>query len=194
MRFIIGICLCFSIVFAYKDLGTVGKTYEIKEKDMIESFREEYEKLDKKKLMLDILKSVEKNLHADLGLPFCSENKTKTYNLIKPLENDIIIPEGDIFIPKGTIDESLKYQEASYIAANLNDDLDFNFYSKNRHPLLITSGDVRDKRIKKVIEKYILTKEIADVFHITCTPSILEFKQGILTIKEFHLTREEGKK
>lgn len=187
------VLLAFSIpcvLMAYKDFGIVGKTYPIKEEDALEAIQGEYKKINKKKLVLDILKSVENTLHADLNIPFCSENKTKTYDLVKPLENDLIIPEGDIFIPKGTIDESLKYQTASYVVVNMLDSIDFDFYNSNKHSLLIANGDIRDKRITSVVEKYILSEDIAKIFHITCTPSILNFENGILTIQEFYISRE----
>ncbi|RDU55071.1 hypothetical protein CQA49_00900 [Helicobacter sp. MIT 00-7814] len=181
-----------TFLFAYQDLGVVGKTYNIEEADAMEEFQKNADKVNKKELQYKILAAIEKNLHADLNLGFCKKDLTKSRDVRAILKQSVVIPEGDIYIPEGTVDTSLDYGTYAYLTINLNSKEEFEYYRKNRpqQSLLIATGDVRDERIKKVVEKFILDTDLARQLGITCTPSIVTLRNGILEVKEVYLKRE----
>lgn len=87
---------------AYKDLGTFGNTYDIVEKDLLDEMNKAAAKIDTNKLRYKVLESVKASLQGELNLPYCKENNIREKDISAIAQYDIDIPEGDIFIPKGT--------------------------------------------------------------------------------------------
>ncbi len=185
---------------AYKDLGTFGNTYDIVEKDLLDEMNKAAAKIDTNKLRYKVLESVKASLQGELNLPYCKENNIREKDISAIAQYDIDIPEGDIFIPKGTkasdmVSKKLKNASISYYIINLDAKEEIEHSKTKGLPsmVLVANGDMRDERLSHFKERYIISDTLAKQLDIRCTPSIIKVSKDTLSITEIKLKRKEKK-
>ncbi len=163
----------------------VGRTYDIAEKDALEDFQDEAEKIDWQKLIQEKQEeNVKKYQPKDLKkLPRATEAQTYLVDMTYELEMDIPDGKGGILYPKGYQFNPLQYMpvySGIIVVINPTDEDQIEWFEKSEYAknfrtrLIITDGAHLDvsKRLNRPI--YYLNKIIANRFHIVEVPSVVQ--------------------
>lgn len=191
MRFSLALILPLSL-FAFKELPQIGKTYDVSEESFIAVLKRDYDALDKEELKRNILKQVEAKLQANLSLPFCSADKTREVKIERKLPfelpdfgitNESMLKQQNIHIPKTLfyIVNAEEKTELEWLKKTIKD-------PSNAY-IIITKGNIKDKRLQQYKNKYIADKEFLAKYPLVCTPTILDISSNGTFLKELKIRR-----
>ena len=184
----------------YKDLGTYGNMYDIKEKNLYQLLSEESKKINKEQILEAARESVKEQFKVSSSLTNCIVTQDRMMNPSVVLEWDIDLQDAGVFIPKGTIFNPL--ENALYPGYILFMDttdkaqvfLAQKLYKQTKGSMIIivTNGNLYDiKTISNEIYKY--DTSIQDTFKPTCVPSVYVQQKDQFLIREFALQKRDNK-
>ncbi|CAA6815423.1 MAG: Unknown protein [uncultured Campylobacterales bacterium] len=114
IRITILFCFIFGLLFGFKDFGTVGNTYEVKEKNFKEMMKEGYDKLDKKELRNNYKTMIENSFTKNSDLPESNITQKYTrenyvildYDLKARMDGPVIKKAGEKIYPSFPLNQS----------------------------------------------------------------------------------------
>lgn len=177
-------------LFAFKELPQIGKTYDVSEESFIGALKRDYNALDKEAIKKKVIEQVESKLQADLSLAFCSANKSKEVKIERKLPfefpdfnitNELMSKQQKMFVPK-TVFYIINAEEKTELEW-LNSIGNPNAY------IIITKGNIKDKRLRKYRNKYIANEEFLAKYPLVCTPTILDISDKGTFLKEMKIRR-----
>lgn len=197
---------CFN-AFAVKNLGTYGKTYEIKENNFyvwlmneIKSHKNNIPNLDGE----NVVRMFEKQMEIkDFEIPKCTQNRTKTIDPTYILDHDIKDANGNVLYSKGTIVNPFDYItfKREYFFLDVDNSTHVKLYkkilesSKKLVQPLAVSGNLQKyyydaAKIGINIPAAKPNNQIIEKMNITCVPSLAYQEGKMLKIEEFAITGE----
>ncbi|PAF50648.1 hypothetical protein [Helicobacter sp. 13S00477-4] len=182
------------ILWAYKDFGVVGNTYDIQEEDLLIQIRNAAKNTNTKELKQQMEESVRRAMIGKISLPFCQKNtetKRDIFNNQKAAF-DIDIPEADVHIKAGTPMSSFyngEYLHYGLINVNSPHELLWLKGQNGNLNVLVSEGDLL--KLKNYPQKYLLNDRLKDSFNLKCTPTTFEIKDGYLIIHEYKIDRKK---
>lgn len=184
-------------IFAYTDLGTYGKTFEIKEKNFKIQLKEQYEKVDKVELENKLKNSYKDSFIIKSSFENCTMTKVREYEPIIKLDNNVKIPftgedaakageynilkEKNIFLPYNIMfidaDDELQVELAKVYKMQL----------RNKIRILVAKGDYAKLTREPLFEYAKVARETneAKAFNLKCLPSIYTQKENKFIINEY---------
>lgn len=198
------IFLLWNVIYA-KDLGTVGTTYPIAEKDMMTEIEERAASVDWKSIIAKEKENVKKTAaKADTRIPAADKNKTFYLDMTYMLDHDIHTynTAGEItgiLYPKGFIYNPLDYIKIKeiYVILNGNRKSEVEWF-KNKYALsplvypLITEGDAIEVAESIGRPVYILKDNMKELFKIERTVSIVYPEGRKLRVDEIVVKNEKN--
>ena len=208
----LSLILSFSISLFAKEADYIlnlGKTYEFKERDILELIQEHLAKnksqLEKKllgekgKLKENIKNWRPKNM---VELTPATKNNTFSPDMTWTLTRDIKDRKGNIIYPQGFSFNPAKYTRLSYgivvINANNKDELEWlekgSYLNTIAYRIFLSEGSYYEMTKKYQQDFYYLLPEIAKRFQLKHTPSIIKQEGEKIIIQEICLDCKEDKK
>ena len=180
-------------LLALTDLGLHGKTKSIEGESFIDELEKRYEKVDKKKLVKDVLEARKEALKIDNNMPTCSESRVKEFVPIIKMNHDIKVPiDGTVLYKKDTSYNILKEQNINFgyhiMFINSDDEIQMALAQQlsNKSYIMIAQGDVRglvnDGENIQIARKNIELK----MFKVKCLPTILTQKGNKFIVNEYN--------
>lgn len=189
------------IVYA-KDLGVVGETYSIAEKDALREIEERARQIDWVKYFnKEKMEKVVRKFKPEDMTPLmpAERNKTFTVDMTHTLEHDIPDGRGGILYPKGYMFNPLDYvafpntlvfingadrRQVEWFKASA-------YYKDHKVMLLITDGTFQEisKELKRPV--FYAKKEIVKRFRLKAVPSVVVQKDRNMEVKEIAIKRTE---
>jgi hypothetical protein len=183
---------------AYEDLGTYGEMYEIKEKDFMETLTEKYNKLDIKKIENQITNNASKSLIIKSRIGSCLTTRTREYEPVIKLENDLKLPYLDNVLEKKGIHNILK-ENKMFIPYNIifidaDDEIQIELAKlykkvlKEKIRILIVKGDYLKITQNSLFQNAKVARDAFEIkaFNVQCLPSIYTQKEYKFIINEYN--------
>lgn len=188
MRKAISIFLLSSLInlgYAFENLGTYGKVYQIEEEDIIEHIKRNA------KLPKFSRKYIQQKIHAaaqiNINLPVNKRDKVRYEKLIYTVPNDIVI-EGNLIAKEGTkidILKKIKLHNTYIILADYMLPYFLDWNKKTNAVYLITQGNVLDLQKKYPnLRIYAGFPKVLSSLKVKSIPSIVYQYQDKLVILE----------
>lgn len=204
-RYILLILLLPTLAYGV-DLGQVGKTYNISERDILDEIKSRAEGTDWGKLLEDSKNELKANIgKIDKALPKAPDNKTRYIDLTTTLAQavytrdnrgkpQVLYPEGYRF---NVLDYTKIRQRFVFFDATRAEEVKWYkqlFASDLNSMPIITRGNVLDfaKEIKR--EVYMVDDEIVMKFKLNVTPTVIFQENNMLRAEEFYIEVLEGAK
>ncbi len=197
-------CAAASYVHA-RDLGTIGTTYPITERDALEEIEDRAKQVDWGRIF-DNDRNAERIRNyqpKDLAaLPKAARSNVRLVDISYALEFDIPDGKGGILYPKGFVFDPLDYIKypRTIVVLNGADRQQVEWFKSSVHAtsinvvLLITAGNYYDlsKELDRAV--YYLTTSIARKLQISATPCIIVQKGNLLEVTDIDIQKLEPKK
>ncbi len=178
------------------DLGTIGATYPIREKDALVEIQEKASTLKQSRITAELQKAVRSYRPGDsqgrAALRTAKEERTFTVDLTHTVELDIPDGRGGILYPKGYRFNPLDYVNypRTLVVINGADTKQVEWfrnspYSKDLNvTLLISDGSYRHlaKKLKRPV--FYATSAIIEKFRLRAVPSIIAQKGRVMEVRE----------
>jgi conjugal transfer pilus assembly protein TraW len=185
-----------------KDLGVVGATYPVSEKDALQQIEDRARQIDwGKYLNKDKMKKVVTNFRPEdmIALKTAERNTTFTVSMTYILEHDIPDGKGGILYPKGYTFNPLDYvvfpKTLVFINGSDRRQVDWfkasTFYKDYKVMLLITDGLFQElsEELKRPV--YYAKREIIERFKLRAVPSVVVQKNRKMEVNEIAIKRNE---
>lgn len=194
----------FSFSYA-KDLGVIGATYHIAEKDALLEIEERAGQVNwSRHINKDKVERQARAYKPDsvpAALPKADKDRTFTVDLTYTLSFDIPDGKGGILYPKGYTFNPLDYlgYQFKLIVIDGSDKEQVNWFRKSEYPgmtntrLLITGGSA--EALMKILERpvYYADGRIADRFKLAAVPSVIAQKGRVMEVKEIDVKKDRNK-
>lgn len=178
-----------------KDLGTIGATYSISERDAVEEMQErakqvDWQKLFDKKTNKDKLKKYHpKDL---VLLPRAQRGRTRMVDMSYTLDFDIPDERGNIIYPAGYTFNPLDYitYPRTIVIINGADREQVDWFKKapyfkdSNAVLWITDGNYYDLSVELKRNVFYANSFIVQKFKLSYVPSVIKQKGNLLEVKE----------
>lgn len=178
------------------DLGTIGATYPIKEKDALVEIQEKAGALKQSRIKAELQKAVRGYRPGDsqgrAALKAAKEERTFTVDLTHTLEFDIPDGKGGVLYPKGYRFNPLDYVNypRTLVAIDGADTRQVEWFRSSPYSkdlsvtLLISNGSYRDlaKTLKRPV--FYTTGAIIEKFRLRAVPSIIAQKGRVMEVRE----------
>lgn len=181
----------------YVDLGEMGITHEIAEKDMLSAFDKSVEEINATKLKAQALADYERQKTANADIPSCMENKIYYRPHEVEIKRDTYDVEGKILYRKG---EHVKVKPGIKRVLCI---LDGSTPERLQRSITsVTEGGTCSKTLvsglnidkvddnKKLGQIYPYHKVLADALGAQCFPSRITAENGILFFEEYDVKKE----
>ncbi len=174
-----------------KDLGTVGKTYPIAERDALSELEDRARRIDTKKMLTKV--RPEKYRPENLKhLPRASKTRSYLVDMSYTVQEDIPDGKGGILYPRGYTFNPLSYMpfRKTLVVIDGNDRLQVEWFAGSRYKsdpavmLLLTdgaSGDVQ-RRVRRPV--FYATEPIVNRFRLSAVPSVVRAKGTNMEVEE----------
>lgn len=185
-----------------RDLGVVGTTYPVSEKDALQEIEERARQIDwGKYLNKDKMKKVLTNFKPEdmAVLKTAERSKTFTVDMTYTLEHDIPDGKGGILYPKGYTFNPLDYvvfpNTLVFINGSDRRQLEWfkasAYYKNHEVMLLITGGPFHElsEELKRPV--YYAKKKIVERLRLKAVPSVVIQKGRNMEVKEIAIKRNE---
>lgn len=196
MRLIITILIIFMpMCISAKDLGKIGNTYSIVEKDALEEIKEKAKNVDiSRYINKNKLENKIKNYRPNDAPPLktAHSDSSFTVDLTYTLDFDITDGRGNIVYPKGYTFNPLDYinYNKTIVVINGADNRQVEWFEKSEHGkdintlLLITNGSYYrlSQRLKRQV--FYANAKIVERFKIKAVPSVIYQKGNVMEVKE----------
>jgi conjugal transfer pilus assembly protein TraW len=185
-----------------KDLGVVGATYPVSEKDALQEIEERARQIDWGKYFnKDKIKKVVTNFKPQdmINLKSTERNTTFTVDMTYILEHDIPDGKGGILYPKGYTFNPLDYVvfPNTLVFMNGSDRRQVEwfkastYYKDPKVMLLITNGTFQELSEELRRPVYYAKKEIVERFKLRAVPSVVVQKGRNMEVREVAIKRNE---
>jgi conjugal transfer pilus assembly protein TraW len=185
-----------------KDLGVVGATYPVSEKDALQEIEERARQIDWGKYFnKDKMKKVVTNFKPEdmINLKSTERNTTFTVDMTYTLQHDIPDGKGGILYPKGYTFNPLDYvifpNTLVFINGSDRRQVDWfkasAYYKDHKVMLLITDGSFNElsEELKRPV--YYAKKEIVERFKLRAVPSVVVQKNRKMEVNEIAIKKNE---
>jgi len=185
-----------------KDLGVVGATYPVSEKDALQEIEDRARQINwSEHFNKDEVKKVVTNFKPQdiTALKTTERNTTFTVDITYILEHDIPDGKGGILYPKGYTFNPLDYVvfTNTLVLINGSDRRQVEwfktsaYYKDHKVMLLITEGSFKElsEELKRPV--YYAKREIVERFKLRAVPSIVVQKNRQMEVKEIAIKRNE---
>lgn len=182
------------------NLGTVGETYPVVEKDVVAELRQEAAKRDKaadNPSLAERIKSYQPaNLHP---LPHAAADKTFMVDMTYTLDHDLLDGEGKVLYPKGYTFNPLDYISfpGGLVVIDGDDPSQVRWFEKspyagNRRARLLLANGYAFQLIQQLQRPvFYLTKDIAERLKLSAVPSIVVQKENEMLVREIHISHDK---
>lgn len=188
------ILISFSSLTQAKILGTVGKTYQIAEKDAVEELEKKASSIDFGRMMSSVKPG--KYRPQDLtNLPRARKPNTRLVDMTYTLDADIVDSNGSILYPKGYTFNPLDYLQfnKTIVVINGEDHSQVEWFSRSKYHkqpdsmLCLTAGSVVElrKRLRRPV--FYATNAILGRFSIKSVPSVVSRQGRMMEVAEVEL-------
>jgi len=183
--------LLLSLPAVAKDLGTVGKTYPIAERDALSELEDRARRIDMKKLLAQA--RPEKYRPENLkNLPRASKARSYQVDMSYTVQEDIPDGKGGILYPRGYTFNPLNYMpfRKTLVVIDGNDRRQVEWFAGSRYKsdpavmLLLIDGATADiqKRIMRPV--FYATQPIVTRFRLSAVPSVIRAKGTNMEVEE----------
>ena len=199
--FIASVLLMLSHQTYAKDLGTVGKTYPIAERDSLSELEDRARRIDTKKMLAKV--NPEKYRPGNLkNLPRASKARTYQVDMTYTVQEDIPDGKGGILYPRGYTFNPLNYMpfRKTLVVINGIDRQQVEWFAGSRFKsdptvmLLLTdgaSGDVQ-RRVRRPV--FYATEPIVNRFRLSAVPSVIRVKGSNMEVEEIAVSLKRSTK
>jgi len=181
------------------DLGVVGKTYSIAERDGAEELRERVNAVNWKEVLAksNLDKKTRSFKPANLkSLPRALKDRARIVNMDYSLEYDITDGNGNVVYPKGYTFNPLDFMTYTRTIVVLNgDDRDqvewfksSKYLNKPNVMVLITDGNYYDLSAELGQPVFFVDERIVRRFQLRAVPSVIAQKNRMMEVSEFEIT------
>jgi len=189
--FIASALLLFSLPSYAKDLGTVGKTYPIAERDALSELEDRARRIDTKKMLAKV--NPEKYRPGNLKkLPRARKARSYQVDMTYTVQEDIPDGKGGILYPRGYTFNPLNYMpfRKTLVVIDGSDRQQIEWFAGSRYKsdptvmLLLTdgaSGDVQ-RRVHRPV--FYATEPIVNRFRLSAVPSVIRAKGTNMEVEE----------
>lgn len=189
--FIASSLLLLSLPAFAKDLGTVGKTYPIAERDALSELEDRARRIDTKKMLAQV--RPEKYRPENLkNLPRASKARSYQVDMTYTVQEDIPDGKGGILYPRGYTFNPLSYMpfRKTLVVIDGSDRQQVEWFAGSRYKsdpavmLLLTdgaSGDVQ-RRVRRPV--FYATEPIVNRFRLSAVPSVIRAKGTNMEVEE----------
>jgi UTP-glucose-1-phosphate uridylyltransferase len=182
-------------------LGTRGETYEITDRDFSSLIKERSGQINRKELKKKYYDAIDKELTVkNENIKLCINNNERTYTPTFNLKKDIYLPiTGELLRKKGKYNllDELTMPLSKYIFfVNTDSEKEVEMakeYSKlnsSNIQFIVVNGDMK-KLLYFGTKAQKGTKELVDIFNVSCTPSVVVQNGSTLQISEYNLIDNE---
>lgn len=195
----IGFLLAMGIISApvgAKDLGVVGKTYPIKERDALQEIEERAKKVDWKKEVSKI-KPERYRPEGSVNLPKATKNSLFLVDMTYTLDMDIPDGKGGILYPKGYTFNPLDYIpfRKMLVVINGSDKDQIAWFKKSPYisrpdvMLLLTEGSY--SKLGQTLGRPVFYSDsrIVDKFQLKAVPSVIEQAGRMMQVREINVPK-----
>lgn len=193
-------CLNLLAIETFKDLGTYGNQYEIKEEDAFVNMQKEFKKISKEQIVEAASKASKEVFIAKTDMGNCLVSKDKTFDPTITLKEPIDLSKYGVYIEAGTTFNPLeKGFISSYILfINANDPLQIQLaeqlsQSTSGNLMIIVSNGNMLKVQHLTNEIYKLDTPTINAFHLECVPTVFVQQDKQFFVREFALRKQYGK-
>lgn len=177
-------------------LGTVGRVYEIAEKDAVKEMQQKALEVDWQKYFAGAAERAKKwRPELQVSLPRSDKNETRLVDVSYTLEEDVPLPDGSGTYPKGYVINPLELTAfpETMVVINGSDREQVQWFKKSQYKndpsvfVLLTDGDFADleKELKRPV--YFATSQITDKFSIRSVPSVARQSGKMMEVSEFEI-------
>ena len=181
-------------VFA-KDLGKIGNTYPIAEKDALEEIKEKAKNIDiSRYINKNKLENKIKNYRPNDTPPLktAHSDSSFTVDLTYTLDFDITDGRGNIVYPKGYTFNPLDYinYNRTIVVINGADNRQVEWFEESKYGkdintlLLITNGSYYRLSQKLKRQVFYANTKIVERFELKAVPSVIYQKENVMEVKE----------
>lgn len=188
-----------------KDLGTVGATYDIAERDALQEIEERTKEIDwskvfDKKVISDRIRNYRpKGMEA---LPAAARDRLFSVDMTYTLDFDVPDGKGGIIYPRGYRFNPLDYVFLPNILVVIDggDERQVEWfrnspYAKDiRSMLLLTAGSYRELSTKLKRPVFYADAKLTSKFSLKAVPSVIVQKGNVMEVQEYALREDKGKK
>ncbi len=186
------------------DLGTIGTTYPIKEKDALVEIREKAGMLKQSRIKADLQKAVRdyrpRDSQGATALKTARQERVFTVDLTHTLEFDIPDGKGGILYPKGYRFNPLDYVNypRTFVVINGAETRQVEWFRSSPYlkdlnvTLLINGGSYRDliRMLKRPV--FYATAPIIEKFRLQAVPSVIVQKGRLMEVREIAVEQRRG--
>lgn len=198
---ITSVLLLFSLPVFAGDLGTVGKTYPIAERDSLSELEDRARRIDTKKMLAKV--NPEKYRPGNLkNLPRASKARTYQVDMTYTVQEDIPDGKGGILYPRGYTFNPLDYMpfRKTLVIIDATDPQQVTWFTGSRYKsdpavmLLLTDGAARkvQRRVRRPV--FYATEPIVKRFLLSAVPSVIRAKGSRMEVEEIALPLKRSTK
>ncbi len=188
-----------------KDLGIMGTTYPIAEKDALAEIEERARQVDwEKAIKKDKMETAIRNFKPGgiKQLPRAADSRVFHVDMTYTLEVDIKDKDGNVLYPKGFIINPLDYIHnpgTIFVVINGTDQSQVNWFKRSRYmsdpnvTLMITDGSYYElsKRLKRPV--FYALHGVVERFELQNVPSIIQQKGRFMEVNEIDVDKASKK-
>lgn len=182
----------------FKDLGTWGNLYEIKEEDMLSVIKKSSEAFTPERILAEAKEAAKSILIAKSDIGHCLVSRDRTFNPTKVLEQDIDLSEYGIVVKAGTSFNPLEKGliKAYILFIDVRDALQIqlaeqlNASNGGNLMIIVTNGDLL-KAQHITNEVYKIDQPTMDAFKLECAPTVYVQQDDVFFVREFALRKEK---
>jgi conjugal transfer pilus assembly protein TraW len=198
--FVMVLALLIASTASAVDLGTVGTTYAIAEKDALAEIEQRAGSIDWRKLITK--KSVEEydGPQDRVSLPRAARDRQFPVDMTWTLQIDVPDGRGGILYPKGYTFNPLDYVAftRTLVVIDGNDPEQVKWFAASEYKgridvmLLLMAGPYRRLGNKLDISPFYADGMLVERLHLEAVPSVVRQEGKVMVIREFNIPRKNG--
>ncbi len=171
-----------------RNLGVVGKTYPIAERDMEEFLKEKAARASVAALNAEVARQAEKSFHPDFPIPRATERLVKHIDPSIVVTEDIKDHQGNVLVPKGIVINPLDQVMLlkTYIVIDGTDENQLGFAASFQDPkrVFLTRGDPFHAAGMLGRDVFTATWPVLQRFEIGHVPAVVRQEGRLIRVEE----------